>query len=114
MSTTISTEEKTIQHSENGMSAYLASLFFICFISNALSGSVSTLMSVYLPVAVKDLLGNTAAEELNYISDYIELQKIRRRLDAAARSSRSSPEPKGGDAVSTSSSVQSGPGERKA
>ncbi|MBG9375867.1 MFS transporter [Panacibacter sp. DH6] len=33
-----------------------AILFVLCFISSTLGGTVSTLMSVYLPVAVKDLL----------------------------------------------------------
>ena len=49
---------------------YLAILFAICFICSALGGTVSTLMSVYLPVAVKDLLGETPAD-LNRISAYI-------------------------------------------
>ena len=51
--------------------AYRAILFAICFISTAFGGAVSTLMSVYLPVAVKDLLGNKSAEEINNISGYI-------------------------------------------
>jgi len=34
-------------------------------------GVVSTLMSVYLPVAVKDLLGNVTQEKLNDVSSYI-------------------------------------------
>ena len=46
-------------------------LFAICFISTMLGGTVSTLMSVYLPVAVKDLLGNVSAEKLNDVSAYI-------------------------------------------
>ncbi len=46
-------------------------LFIICFLSTAFAGIVSTLMSVYLPVAVKDLLGNKNADELNNISAYI-------------------------------------------
>lgn len=50
---------------------YFATLFAICFLSSALGGTVSTLMSVYLPVAVKDLLGGTAVDELNRISGYI-------------------------------------------
>lgn len=50
---------------------YLAALFAICFFSGALGGTVSTLMSVYLPVAVKDLLGNTNSEDLNRISGTI-------------------------------------------
>ncbi len=49
---------------------YLVILFAICFICSALGGTVSTLMSVYLPVAVKDLLGETPAD-LNRISAYI-------------------------------------------
>ena len=50
---------------------YRTILFAICFLSTAFGGAVSTLMSVYLPVAVKDLLGNKSSEEINYISGYI-------------------------------------------
>lgn len=50
---------------------YRAILFTICFISTAFGGAVSTLMSVYLPVVVKDLLGNKSPEEINNISGYI-------------------------------------------
>ncbi|MFT3681898.1 MAG: MFS transporter [Ferruginibacter sp.] len=46
-------------------------LFFICFFGTAFAGVASTLMSVYLPVAVKDLLGNRSDDELNTISAYI-------------------------------------------
>jgi len=46
-------------------------LFVICFFGTAFAGTVSTLMSVYLPVAVKDLLGNVSGNELNNISAYI-------------------------------------------
>lgn len=46
-------------------------LFAICFLGTAFAGTVSTLMSVYLPVAVKDLLGNKSENELNTISAYI-------------------------------------------
>src|SRR6185437_4223048 len=51
--------------------AYRTILFAICFISTAFGGAVSTLMSVYLPVAVKDLLGSKNAEQINNISGYI-------------------------------------------
>lgn len=51
--------------------AYLGTLFAICFLSSALGGTVSTLMSVYLPVAVKDLLGDTPSADMNRISAYI-------------------------------------------
>jgi MFS family permease len=56
---------------ETSTSRYRAMLFAICFISTAFGGAVSTLMSVYLPVAVKDLLGNKSPEEINSISGYI-------------------------------------------
>ncbi|MGL6267414.1 MAG: MFS transporter, partial [Chitinophagaceae bacterium] len=46
-------------------------LFIICFLSTAFGGTVSTLMSVYLPIAVKDLMGTKEATELNQISAFI-------------------------------------------
>jgi MFS family permease len=51
--------------------AYLAAVFTLCFVSSVLGGSVSTLMSVYLPVVVKDLQGGAAAGQLNSISGFI-------------------------------------------
>ena len=50
---------------------YLSLLFVLCFLSSALGGTVSTLMSVYLPVVVKDLQGDLNTEELNNISGFI-------------------------------------------
>jgi len=52
-------------------SATLVSLFIICFLSTAFGGVISTLMSVYLPVVVKDMLAAKTPEELNTISGYI-------------------------------------------
>jgi predicted MFS family arabinose efflux permease len=46
----------------------LAVMFSICFISSMFGGVVSTLMSVYLPVAVRDLLGTVTDTELNDVS----------------------------------------------
>lgn len=51
--------------------AYLAAVFTLCFVSSVLGGSVSTLMSVYLPVVVRDLQGDVAAGQLNSISGFI-------------------------------------------
>src|ERR1035437_10153621 len=51
--------------------SYPGILFSICFLSTLFGGVVSTLMSVYLPVVVKDLLGNKNPEELNLIGAYI-------------------------------------------
>jgi MFS family permease len=53
------------------ITAYHYLLFAICFFGTAFAGTVSTLMSVYLPVAVKDLLGDVSADRLNDISAYI-------------------------------------------
>lgn len=41
---------------------YLGTLFTICFLCSVLGGTVSTLMSVYLPVAIPDLLGDRVAD----------------------------------------------------
>ncbi len=46
-------------------------LFGTCFISTAFGGTVSTLMSVYLPVVVKGLAGNKNLKEVNDISAYV-------------------------------------------
>jgi MFS family permease len=59
----------TDQHQK--VTPYLWLLFFICFFGTAFAGTISTLMSVYLPVAVKDLLGDKSSDELNNISAYI-------------------------------------------
>jgi MFS family permease len=45
--------------------------FALCFLCNLSAGLISTLMSVYLPVVVKDLSGEVSADELNSISAYI-------------------------------------------
>jgi MFS family permease len=56
---------------DNKITLYHGLLFAICFLGTAFAGVVSTLMSVYLPVAVKDLLGDKNLAELNNISAYI-------------------------------------------
>jgi predicted MFS family arabinose efflux permease len=53
------------------ISAYHWGMFVICFMGNVLGGTASTLMSVYLPVLVKDLLGTVEEEKLSYVSAYI-------------------------------------------
>lgn len=45
--------------------------FAICYVSIMFSGISTILMSVYLPVAVKDLLGSVTDERMNTISAYI-------------------------------------------
>lgn len=46
-------------------------LFIISFLATALGGTVSTLMSVYLPVVMHELAGINNEEELNRIGGYI-------------------------------------------
>lgn len=53
------------------ISASLWLAFGICFLVDALGGTVSTLMSVYLPVVVKDLLGDVDAQRLSNVSALI-------------------------------------------
>jgi len=45
--------------------------FIVCFFSVMFSGISSMLMSVYLPVVVKDLMGNVGGDKLNNVSAYI-------------------------------------------
>jgi MFS family permease len=49
----------------------LAIAFIVCYLSIMFSGISSMLMSVYLPVAVKDLLGNVTDEKMNNVGAYI-------------------------------------------
>ena len=58
---------ENLKHSRS----YLTLLFILCFLSSALGGTVSTLMSVYLPVVVKDLQGDLSPDELNNVSGFI-------------------------------------------
>ena len=67
----IITDQITTTHKTQSSAVYLTILFIICFVSSALGGAVSTLMSVYLPVVVRDLQGNLNPDEVNYISGYI-------------------------------------------
>lgn len=55
----------------NRISGYHWALFAICFLGTVFAGTVSTLMSVYLPVAVRDLMGEQTEDRLNTISAYI-------------------------------------------
>ena len=51
-----------------GYQKYKRALFFICFFSSLFGGTVSTLMSVYLPDAIQDLLQNSSARHIDNIS----------------------------------------------
>ncbi len=46
-------------------------LFGICLLSNVFGGTVSVLLSVYLPPVVQDLVGNVDTEEMNYMAAYV-------------------------------------------
>jgi len=56
---------------EKKITGYLLLLFAICFLANVFGGAVSTLMSVYLPVAASDLLGKSSLKNLNFVSAYV-------------------------------------------
>ena len=51
-----------------GLRKYKRALFLICFFSSLFGGTVSTLMSVYLPDAIKDLLKTEPAQNMDNIS----------------------------------------------
>ncbi len=51
-----------------GYQKYKRALFLICFFSSLFGGTVSTLMSVYLPDAIKDLLRNASVQNIDNIS----------------------------------------------
>jgi MFS family permease len=53
------------------ISGYLWIVFAICFLGNVMGGTASTLMSVYLPVLVKDMLGAVNEAHLSQISAFI-------------------------------------------
>jgi MFS family permease len=57
---------------ETGVKAVsLAPLFIICFLGTAFGGAISTLMSVYLPVVVKELQVTNNPADLDATSGYI-------------------------------------------
>jgi MFS family permease len=61
----------SLPHSVASVNSKLTSAFIICFLSMLFSGITSMLMSVYLPVVIKDLLQNVSDEKMNTISAYI-------------------------------------------
>jgi MFS family permease len=65
--TAISTEAMREVH----VTGRLTLVFVVCFLSTFFSGIVSMLMSVYLPVAVKDILGNVSEGKMNDVSAWI-------------------------------------------
>jgi len=60
-----------VTENQKTRSANLLLLFIVCFAGNLFAGSVSTLMSVYLPVVVKEFRGSQSAEQINELSAYI-------------------------------------------
>lgn len=63
--------EPAVAIASEKLTGYLWLAFFICFFSNVLGGTVSTVMSVYLPTVVNDLLGAVDAQRLNEVSAII-------------------------------------------
>lgn len=61
----------TVAHPPVIIKGRLTIAFIICYLSIMFSGISSMLMSVYLPVAIKDLLGNVTDEKINNVGAYI-------------------------------------------
>jgi len=61
----------SVPGSSSKVKSNLTTAFVVCFLSIMFSGIASMLMSVYLPVAVKDLLGNVTDEKMNNVGAYI-------------------------------------------
>ncbi len=53
------------------ISAYLWSVFLVCFLGNASGGTVSTIASVYLPIIANQMAISGTTEQINEISAYI-------------------------------------------
>lgn len=69
---TIQTETKFVSLNEvQTVRKNLTAVFLFCFFSTLLAGISSMLMSVYLPVVVKGLLGNVSDEKMNDVSAII-------------------------------------------
>ncbi len=60
-----------LEDDSSNIKGKLAIAFTVCFISIMFGGIASMLMSVYLPVVVKDLLGNVTDEKMNNVGAYI-------------------------------------------
>lgn len=67
--TTAAVKSRTIK--DTNITVKLTLVFIVCFLSTFFSGIVSMLMSVYLPVAVKDILGNVTEEKMNDVGAWI-------------------------------------------
>jgi len=63
--------DKSTTTDADKISAYHWLMFGICLLGNVVGGTASTLMSVYLPVLVKDLLGSNSPDDLSKVSAYI-------------------------------------------
>ena len=71
MNTAIIEPNTTAELKEVKSSAGLAMIFIVCFLCTFFSGIASMLKSVYLPVAVKDLLGSVSDAKMNDVSALI-------------------------------------------
>ncbi len=63
--------DSNLEVDRDKISAYLWSVFLICFLGNASGGTVSTIASVYLPVIAGQMAVSGTSEQLNEISAYI-------------------------------------------
>src|SRR5262245_19278 len=76
MATTITNPQEvipaaTIPGTSSGTKSDLIIAFVVCYLSIMFCGISTMLMSVYLPVVVKDLLGEVTDEKVNNVGAYI-------------------------------------------
>jgi len=64
-------ETTTVELHTKKITTLLWLTFAVCFLGNVLGGTASTLMSVYLPVLVKDFLGIVDEAQVSRVSAYI-------------------------------------------
>jgi MFS family permease len=64
-------ENAIVSENQKRPAGYLYFLFAVCFAAGVSGGISSTLMLSYLPVAVKDLMGNASREKMEQISAVI-------------------------------------------
>lgn len=68
---TVNAQHPTVPGSSSKVKGNLTVAFIVCFLSIMFSGIASMLMSVYLPVVVKGLLGNVTDKKMNNVGAYI-------------------------------------------
>lgn len=62
---------ETVRIQAEPITNYHGLLFAVCFLATIFGGVASVLMSVYLPMAVHDMLGVVGDDQMNFVSAYV-------------------------------------------